>query len=365
MDLLTQGVLGAAIGQVGFQQRLGKRAILFGGLAGLLPDADVLWVLASNDFMAMETIHRGLTHSLFFAPMLAVPTGIFLSSLDTWINRIKAKKCISSIRLQTQSLNFYANKIRLKDLIYLSFWALLTHPLLDLFTTFGTQLLAPFSSHRFALSAIPIVDPVYTLPLICSIFFGLLKPAKSFIVASTTLFLTSTYLFVGLLEHDKAINKARDYCIQNNLTCNRIEAFPIMPTLFAHRLWIESKDSIHITEYSTWTNNEKKWLVVDKKNIPTSIKLHSFYKTYMWFTNGITIAHETKHHGFCLIDSRYGSLEHKPLGVFNICFEENKTVRNIEYMQNDLTSNFSLTFFQKVKRYTQLIKETYSWTFRP
>ena len=63
MDLLTQGVLGGAIGQIGFQKRLGKRAILADALAGLLPDADVLLVLASKQLLAMEIIHRGLTHT--------------------------------------------------------------------------------------------------------------------------------------------------------------------------------------------------------------------------------------------------------------------------------------------------------------
>lgn len=44
------------------------------------------------------------------------------------------------------------------------FYALaLTHVWLDLITTYGTQLLAPFSNHRFALDGAFIVDPVFTL----------------------------------------------------------------------------------------------------------------------------------------------------------------------------------------------------------
>ena len=44
------------------------------------------------------------------------------------------------------------------------FYALaLTHVWLDLITTYGTQLLAPFSNHRFALDGAFIIDPLFTL----------------------------------------------------------------------------------------------------------------------------------------------------------------------------------------------------------
>ena len=67
MDLVSQGLLGAVVGQVGFQRHLGKRAILWGGIVGLLPDADVLVAKCASNLMSMVLIHRGLTHSVFFA----------------------------------------------------------------------------------------------------------------------------------------------------------------------------------------------------------------------------------------------------------------------------------------------------------
>ncbi|MGB1248508.1 MAG: metal-dependent hydrolase, partial [Chitinophagales bacterium] len=47
-----------------------------------------------------------------------------------------------------------------------SFLALFTHVLLDAFTTYGTQLLLPFSDKRISFDSINIVDPVYTIPLL-------------------------------------------------------------------------------------------------------------------------------------------------------------------------------------------------------
>ena len=40
----------------------------------------------------------------------------------------------------------------------------LTHPLLDAHTAYGTQLFWPFSDERFAWSIISIIDPLFTLP---------------------------------------------------------------------------------------------------------------------------------------------------------------------------------------------------------
>ena len=47
--------------------------------------------------------------------------------------------------------------------------SMLSHPLLDWFTTYGTQLLAPFSRHRFAIDGVGIVDPFYSLTLIAGL----------------------------------------------------------------------------------------------------------------------------------------------------------------------------------------------------
>ena len=56
--------------------------------------------------------------------------------------------------------------------ILLAILVLFTHPIIDVFTSYGTQLLAPFSRHRFAIDALPIIDPVYSLALIAALVVG-------------------------------------------------------------------------------------------------------------------------------------------------------------------------------------------------
>ena len=46
---------------------------------------------------------------------------------------------------------------------------LVTHPLLDAFTVYGTQILLPFSDYPVGWSTLFIIDPLYTLPLVVGV----------------------------------------------------------------------------------------------------------------------------------------------------------------------------------------------------
>ena len=357
MDLITQGLLGAVVGQVGFQRHLGKRAILWGGVVGLLPDADVIVAKYASNPMAMELIHRGLTHSVFFALVMAIPLGMALYHVDHWV---------------TTKRDVYTHAEQITTWSLLCFWALITHPILDLFTTFGTQLLAPFSNHRFGLNAIPIIDPVYSVPLMVSIAVGLAVPRKSFIVSSTTLFFTSAYLLLGIAQHDKALDVARHFCAQNKLNCSRIEAFPLLPTIFAQRLWVQTNDAVYISEYSTWTKKCKPWVAQAIAEVPAPIREHNAFKTYDWFTKGIYVTKDQTAHGFCVIDSRFGLLSHQPFGRFCMCINNDTVVKNVDYDEVRSAQNGAIapiasveraSFSVKLRTYFGIIKELCVWTF--
>ena len=53
------------------------------------------------------------------------------------------------------------------------FWTIFTHPILDCFTVYGTQLWAPFDRTRIAWNNVAVADPGYTVP------FGILLIAVS------------------------------------------------------------------------------------------------------------------------------------------------------------------------------------------
>jgi len=140
MDSVTQFALGASIGEAVLGRKIGNRAPLIGAVVATLPDLDSF--IPYEEAVATFTYHRSATHSLF---VLAA-----ISPLITWL----------LLKFQPELHEFR------KQLFWLVFLALFTHPLLDAFTVYGTQLFWPLTSYPVSGSTIFIVDPAYTLWLL-------------------------------------------------------------------------------------------------------------------------------------------------------------------------------------------------------
>lgn len=155
MDSITQAALGATLAGAVAGKTLGRSALLTGAVLGTLPDLDV--VIDYGTAVANFTQHRGFSHSLFVLAPLAVALAWLL-----W---------------RWKPLLSFQRWLALTGLI------LITHPLLDAFTTYGTQLFWPFGP-PVAISSVFIIDPLYTLPLLGGCLFFLVRPpARSAVVA--------------------------------------------------------------------------------------------------------------------------------------------------------------------------------------
>ena len=140
MDSVSQFVLGAALAGATLGRRTAAwRSLLWGGVVATLPDLDVL--IDHGDAVANMTRHRAESHSLVYLT-LAAP-------LLAW--------AIARLQGQRELWGRWTAAVWL---------ALVTHPLLDAMTIYGTQLLLPFSDHPFAVGSLFVIDPLYTLPLL-------------------------------------------------------------------------------------------------------------------------------------------------------------------------------------------------------
>lgn len=148
MDSITQFVLGAAVGESIMGKHIGRKALLWGGLCGTIPDLDVFIPL--GDPVSNFIYHRSFSHSLF---VLAILTPL-LATLATKLH---------------QTPSNLANRSRWMLMIYAVF---ATHVLLDCFTAYGTQIFWPFYTTPVTLSTIFIIDPLYTLPLIIGVLMS-------------------------------------------------------------------------------------------------------------------------------------------------------------------------------------------------
>lgn len=163
MDTVTQILFGGVVGQAGFRKTLGRRATAVGGMLALLPDLDVISGWFSDDVAHAWLYHRGITHGV-------VPTLIYGAALGWLAWRLE--------RMRRVPFDINEDNTRRASWIWLGLLCTATHPLLDLFTAWGTQLLAPFSNQRFAIDALSIIDPLYSLPLIIVFLLGFFSRAK-------------------------------------------------------------------------------------------------------------------------------------------------------------------------------------------
>jgi len=117
-----------------------RKALLAGAILGTLPDLDVF--IDYGDAVRNFTYHRGFSHSLLVLPGVAVLAWL---ALRRWWEPVRAapRHWLAAISL-----------------------ALVTHPVLDAHTAYGTQLLWPLAFTPTSWSTIFIIDPLYTLPLL-------------------------------------------------------------------------------------------------------------------------------------------------------------------------------------------------------
>lgn len=142
MDTLSHLALGVLVGRA----CSGRRAIscrwplLYGAVAAELPDIDVVLKPFCSKLDALLA-HRALSHSLLV--WLLVPP------LLAWL---------SQLMHQHEEFGW-----RRRVLVLWAAWG--SHLLVDLFNTYGTAYLCPFSSARFAIDALPILDLTLLLTL--------------------------------------------------------------------------------------------------------------------------------------------------------------------------------------------------------
>jgi len=207
LDSLTQVVLGASVAAVCVPQVAKRKAAVIGAVLGTLPDLDVL--INYGDAVANFTYHRGFSHSLF----VLFPFAILLWAL--------LKKTYQPVKDAPMPW-FFAITL-----------ALITHPLLDAHTAYGTQLFWPMTSPPISWSTIFIIDPLYTLPLLIGTLLILIKPDKTW--ASRTL-ISGIVISTGYLAWTWSAKLAVDNHVQASLE-NPASAIFSTPTAFNSLLW--------------------------------------------------------------------------------------------------------------------------------
>ena len=362
MDTPTQALLGAVVGQAFFARKLGRRALLWGAVAGVVPDLDLFpaeLLSPWGEFL----YHRGPTHSLFFG-LAAGPVFGYL----VWKAHARKRLRTEAVALEsspepvpggdgtrpgrplpragakpvageagrqgrrdgptsrgmpmpghgggaeeTSGLPaFRASVVGGKGSTrgigglpepgapgMFRVWAglfllgFLTHPLLDLFTSYGTQLLWPLSRRRFALQGVAIIDPCYSLILVAALLLWLLAPAGRKIAvgrgaALGALALSTLYLFFGLWLGSRAEAEVRRQLAAEGIVQAGVRCYPTLFQPFLRRVVVRSESEVRVGMLTLWKPCAIKWGKFEVIRDPRVEKLLATQegRIFAWFAMG-------------------------------------------------------------------------------
>ncbi len=281
MDSISQIVLGASIAHITLGEKLGKRALMLGAVVGTLPDLDVLVPYA--DAIESFTYHRSWSHSLFLLTLFSFPLA--------WL----CKRLISKA-----------------DMPYSRWWlamwlVLFTHPLLDGFTVYGTQIWWPLSTPPTAWGSVFIIDPIYTVPLVVGVAIAWRRHwlhARPVVVAG--LLISTTYLGWTLFAQHITRQKVTATLAQNAIEANHVLIAPFPFSLLwrvvvitdnhyleGYSSLLDSDSRISMDTYNNGKQNCQEWLT------------HWPVQRMDWFTQG-AFALSVKNNVLVLSDLRMG-----------------------------------------------------------
>lgn len=244
MDSITQIVLGAAVAEAVAGRKMGRRAAFWGAIAGTIPDLDVFLSIFNHPIDA-ALLHRGFSHSLVFAALM--------TPILAWI--------VNKLYTEKYPINLWMK---------LFFLAIVTHPLLDIFTNYGTEFLWPFSL-RITFNSVFVLDPLYTIPFaICLLTALILKRENKWRSRINWIGIgySCVYLIWGVIVKLTILNQSDTYFQASNIQVQseKTMAGPMPLTSFYWMFMGEDKENFYIGYKSLFGKYQPSDLEVIPKN---------------------------------------------------------------------------------------------------
>lgn len=306
MEPLSQAALGALGAHLKARKLDLRKATLFGALGGLAPDLDY-FIRTSHDPLFTLEFHRQFSHSLIFIPIGALIVSLFLR-----IFKVPLKESYSFVLLG------YA-----------------THGLLDSCTSYGTQLLWPFSTLRVAWSNIAVLDPLFTIPVVTLIILAYIKRKKVF--SNLAWLFALSYLGFGFVQKSRVENQL----IKNNKIDDKITRKIIKPTLGNNFLWrviLERGDTFEVLGVRLFLFKEaklyngemvKKYKISEVKEYTDSSSVQrNDFERFKFFTEDFLFWYGPGN----LADIRYSLLPNSTKPIWYIRFIKDNPDSHIEYI---------------------------------
>ena len=328
MDPLTQGIVATTAAQKISSPKKIVIASIIGFLSGLAPDIDI-FIRSNNDPLLFLEYHRQFTHSIFF-----IPIGGLICSLFFYYSFSKKFK------------------FTFKETYAYSTIGYATHGIIDSFTTYGTQLLWPFTYERFAWNTVSVIDPLFTAPIFILCFFAVIKKNNKF--AFYGIIWIFLYQFTGFIQKNRAENVINDFAIKKGHLINNIEAKPSFGNIIVWKVIYSDNTHFYVNAVKLGLTEiiypGEKIKKLDVKNdfkwLDTTSQQYKDLERFRWFSNDYL--GKSKNHNNVIYDIRFSAIPNEVEGLWGIRLDKNKNNNeHIEYITNRGAS---------VKRYNELIK---------
>ncbi len=219
MDLLTHAVLGASCAHLVLYRKDYKIPVIAGALAAIAPDADLFITLFSTNPLSVELWHRSFSHALAFIPIGGILVTLFLMLFPLFRKKWSITLAAALIGMAT-------------------------HGVLDACTSYGTQLLWPWSHQRSSWDIIAIIDPLFTIILSLGGAWSIIFHERK--AAILSLILASMLLLFHCFQHQKAIHAAQLFAKKNQITLTRIRALPALGSATSWRIIAHKQQCVFI-----------------------------------------------------------------------------------------------------------------------
>lgn len=317
MDPLTHSLSGLIISKAGFYQKSGKIATVVLLISALLPDIDHIPLRLLGP-MAYLQYHRGITHSIFGAPFLGL---LFSGIVYCFIKRSRV--------------------LGYTKLFLLSIIGIFTHIFLDLITSYGTQIFAPFSSKRYSLDLIFIIDFYFTSIILIPLLVFSFKKKKNKLLPILSIIIFLGYILMASINQTIAINKGKEIAKSEGIQIKRIEAIPLPLSPFKWSVFVEDSKRFHqininlLNGNSSTQNFEKRPLQAD---IINSVEEFDIVKTYLWFARFpvVTVKKEVNDYLVEYFDLRFNSLPPRKPFLLRLLVGEDGSLKSGELLFHTL-----------------------------
>jgi inner membrane protein len=329
MDSLTHILTGVAIGQVFSGENDRFKPLVWGAIAGNIPDLDVVF----QPFISPESsmlFHRGFSHSLLLWALCSPLLALTVSKLCRGDGHCYFKwlKIISA--------------------------AWFSHLFLDIFNTYGTGIFEPFSSARISYDAVNVYDLLLSVPLLITstvFVFIIRKYNIKRMIALLSLMFSLCYISFSIAAKIMVESKARIQLAEKNIYPNRLISSPLPLSNLAWKIIAESHDSFYTgVYYGFWKDKAEFDYLPKYKDEAEFFEKYDNFRKLKRFTKGWCLLDRTEKGDFVLYDLRFSSLKHDENAL---CFPLHITDNSLEIGRTYLNRHIA---FKNIKEHCRRLK---------